>query len=69
MPMKPLLALSYAADKRLGVGHYMYESIGNTVFSLEIQHNHIAINFVLHILRQHPGLTAIEKNGHTGGVE
>ena len=72
---KSYLALSYAVDKRLGVGHGMYDGVGDTVFPLDTQHEPIIarsckeIDFAVYILWQHPGLTAIEKNGHTGGVE
>ena len=30
------LALSYAVDRRLGVGHGMYDGVANTVFPLDI---------------------------------
>ena len=76
MPKKTLLAFSYTVDKRLGVGHSRptYDGVGDTVFPFDIQHDPIArgckgIDFALHILWQYPGLTAIEENGHKGGVE
>ena len=71
--------LTQLLDKRFGFGHGMYNGAGDTVFLLDIQHYPIAkcckrIDFALHILCLHPGLTAIEiieKNdymGHSGPV-
>ena len=74
MPKKTQLVLSYTVDKRLGFGHGIYDGVGDTVFPFDTQHDPIprgckGIDFALHILWQYPGLTAIEENGHTGGVE
>ena len=35
-PTSTELALSYAVDRRLGVGHGMYDGVANTVFPLDI---------------------------------
>ena len=55
MPKKTWLALSYTVDKGLGVGHGIYDGVGDTVVSFDIQHDPIArgykgIDFALHIL-------------------
>ena len=62
-------------DKRLDVGHGNYISCclehGLFVYG---EYNPVAgsrkgIDFTFHVMRYHPRFTAIEEDGHAGGVE
>ena len=74
MPKKPQLAILNMVDKRLGVGHGIYHGVRNMIFLFYVEHNPVAgsckgMDFTFHVMRYHPRFTAIEENGHAGGVE
>ena len=74
MPKKPQLAISNMVDNRLGVGLGIYHGVWDMIFSFHVEHNPVAgspkgIDFAFHVMRYHPRFTAIEEDGHAGGVE
>ena len=74
MSKESQLATFYTVDKRLCRGHVINGGVRDMIHAFDVKHYPVAkgsigIHFTLHILRYHPGFTAIQQNRHTGGAK